>query len=481
MIEEALLSAPAAAACLTLSGCSHPQGMEDSPVLFRSQRRGKDPQTDIFRASGRRLGLQRLELKSSEEWWSRAKMMKNEAGAKQNRNGRCCRHHPGANHTTIKDPPQGQNWRSALVFAADVNSSKAISTELKGSISSLSLTFPPARFELEILFCVLTPECVCTGKELMALTVLKLSETPCEAPPKAVITVSYLSGTSWPGPLRPGAKSPRIVRHSDRYASPKRALLTVSWRMGDVGWFKPMLSPPSWGSSEAMPLWTNVSGRMDGGGLCSAGEGVNVGLQGYKADEKAQAAIFSPSKSKKGWKEQRCQENGLNKEIRVVLQLRTSVVCLCVTSVPSHHIRWAVRFNGGSRLSLGSPDRKRPLLLIDFKDFCEWDETAGAHENTPVRKQYEAAETNLIRHSHSWKRWDHFCSSVIQPQRLWCEKGGTDMKKETDSWGDFYLRLLSQAQLLWKYQSTLRHSAVPLIYCTMRCQSSNGNIAATLI
>lgn len=59
-------------------------------------------------------------------------------------------------------------------------------------------------------------------------------------------------------------------------------------------------------------------------------------------------------------------------------------------------------------------------------------------------------------------------------------KGGTDMKRETDSWGDFYLRLLSQAQLLWKYQSTLRHTAVPLIYCTMCCQSSNGNITATL-
>lgn len=31
------LLAPATAALLTLSGCSHPQGMEDSPVLFRSK------------------------------------------------------------------------------------------------------------------------------------------------------------------------------------------------------------------------------------------------------------------------------------------------------------------------------------------------------------------------------------------------------------------------------------------------------------
>lgn len=71
-------------------------------------------------------------------------------------------------------------------------------------------------------------------------------------------------------------------------------------------------------------------------------------------------------------------------------------------------------------------------------------------------------------------------SSVIQSQRLWREKGEPDMKRETDSWGDFYLRLLSQAALLWEYQSTLRRTAVPLIYCTMCCQSSNGNITATL-
>lgn len=30
--------APAAAVLLTLSGCSHPQGMEDSPVLLRCER-----------------------------------------------------------------------------------------------------------------------------------------------------------------------------------------------------------------------------------------------------------------------------------------------------------------------------------------------------------------------------------------------------------------------------------------------------------
>lgn len=105
------------------------------------------------------------------------------------------------------------------------------------------------------------------------------------------------------------------------------------------------------------------------------------------------------------------------------------------------------------------------------------------HENkVPVRQQYETAETNLIRHSHSWKSWDHFCLELlchpVTTALVW--KGGTDMKRETDSWGDFYLRLLSQAQLLWKYQSTLRHTAVPLIYCTMCCQSSNGNITATL-
>lgn len=80
------------------------------------------------------------------------------------------------------------------------------------------------------------------------------------------------------------------------------------------------------------------------------------------------------------------------------------------------------------------------------------------------------------------KSWGHFCSELlchlVTTALVW--KGGTDTKRETDSWGDFYLRLLSQAQLLWKYQSTLRHTAVPLIYCTMCCQSSNGNITATL-
>lgn len=57
---------------------------------------------------------------------------------------------------------------------------------------------------------------------------------------------------------------------------------------------------------------------------------------------------------------------------------------------------------------------------------------------------------------------------------------GFGVKRETDRWGDFYLRLLSQAALLWEYQSTLRRTAVPLIYGTMCCQSSNGNITATL-
>lgn len=113
---------------------------------------------------------------------------------------------PGANQTTIKDPLED------LVFAADVNISKAISTKLKVLISCLFLTFPPARFDLEILFSVLTPECVSAGKELMALTVLNLSEIPGEAPPTAVTTVSYLPGMSWPGPLRPGTKSPQTVR-----------------------------------------------------------------------------------------------------------------------------------------------------------------------------------------------------------------------------------------------------------------------------
>lgn len=105
------------------------------------------------------------------------------------------------------------------------------------------------------------------------------------------------------------------------------------------------------------------------------------------------------------------------------------------------------------------------------------------HENkVPACQQYETAETNLIRHSHSWEIWDHFCSELLchPVTTALVRKGGTDMKRETDSWGDFYLRLLSQAQLLWKYQSTLRHTAVPLIYCTMCCQSSNGNITATL-
>lgn len=69
--------------------------------LQKPVRRGKDSETDIFRASGRRLGLERLELKSSEEWWSRAKMARNEAGAKRNRNGRCCRHHPGLTRTPL--------------------------------------------------------------------------------------------------------------------------------------------------------------------------------------------------------------------------------------------------------------------------------------------------------------------------------------------------------------------------------------------
>lgn len=105
---------------------------------------------------------------------------------------------PGANQTTIKDPLED------LVFAADVNISKAISTKLKVLISCLFLTFPPARFDLEILFSA--------GKELMALTVLNLSEIPGEAPPTAVTTVSYLPGMSWPGPLRPGTKSPQTVR-----------------------------------------------------------------------------------------------------------------------------------------------------------------------------------------------------------------------------------------------------------------------------
>lgn len=105
------------------------------------------------------------------------------------------------------------------------------------------------------------------------------------------------------------------------------------------------------------------------------------------------------------------------------------------------------------------------------------------HENkVPACQQYDTTETNLIRHSHSWKSWDHCCSELlchaVTTALVW--KGGTDIKRETDSWGDFYLRLLSQAQLLWKYQSTLRPTAVPLIYCTMCCQSSNGNITATL-
>lgn len=87
------MSAPAAAVCLTLSGCSHPQGMEDSPQ--KRMRRGKDSETDIFRASGRRLGLERLALKSSEERSRARGGEKNEAGAKRNGNGRRCRHHPG--------------------------------------------------------------------------------------------------------------------------------------------------------------------------------------------------------------------------------------------------------------------------------------------------------------------------------------------------------------------------------------------------
>lgn len=55
------LLAAAAAVLPTLSGCSHPQGMEHSPVLFRSEREtgggvGKktDSETDIYRESGRK-------------------------------------------------------------------------------------------------------------------------------------------------------------------------------------------------------------------------------------------------------------------------------------------------------------------------------------------------------------------------------------------------------------------------------------------
>lgn len=50
------LLAPGAAALLTLSGCSHPQGMEDSPALLRNGECGggvaTDSQTDIYRESG---------------------------------------------------------------------------------------------------------------------------------------------------------------------------------------------------------------------------------------------------------------------------------------------------------------------------------------------------------------------------------------------------------------------------------------------
>lgn len=105
------------------------------------------------------------------------------------------------------------------------------------------------------------------------------------------------------------------------------------------------------------------------------------------------------------------------------------------------------------------------------------------HENKmTAHHQYATTETNLIRYSHSWKSWDRFCSELlchpVTSALVW--KGEPDMKREIDSWRDFYLRLLSQAQLLWEYQSTLRHTAVPLIYCTMCYQSSNENITATL-
>lgn len=69
--------------------------------LQKPVRRGKDSETDIFRARGGRLGLERLELKSCEERWSQTKMVKNEAGAKRNRNGRCCRHHSELTRTPL--------------------------------------------------------------------------------------------------------------------------------------------------------------------------------------------------------------------------------------------------------------------------------------------------------------------------------------------------------------------------------------------
>lgn len=213
------------------------------------------------------------------------------------------------------------------------------------------MTFPPARFDLEILFSVLTPECVCAGKELMGLTVLNLNETPGEAPPTAVITVSYLPGMSWPGLLRPGAKSLRIVQSPpDRYAPPRlpemsssdswltdgrHGLIYTDALLSRVGQF---WSHATLNKCVQQDWWRRAAFSW-GGRKCCLPE-----IQGWW---NGSGGHFPPSccKGKKGWKELHCQEKVLIS--RYGWCYRKPVLCLCVTSVHSHQIHyiWYIQFN----------------------------------------------------------------------------------------------------------------------------------------
>lgn len=201
---------------------------------------------------------------------------------------------------------------------------------------------------------------------------------------------------------------------------------------------------------------------MDGGGLCSAGEGENVVLQRYKGDEMAKAAIFSPSccKRKKGWKELCCQEKVLIRRYGWCYSSESRCY-VSVTSVHSHHKHyiWSVQFNSTlftnnllrSRMSPRFTWQKHCLLrsnaLNDFKDFCK-----------RVRMRWKSLRANLnmktkCLHANNMKRRRQISlgilihekagtiaaqsSSVIQSQRLWCEKGELTWKGRQIAEGTF--------------------------------------------
>lgn len=143
---------------------------------------------------------------------------------------------------------------------------------------------------------------------------------------------------------------------------------------------------------------------------------------------------FSPPAAK-GLKGEALSRKGLNKEIRAVL-------CLCVTSVHSHHIR-SIQFDFIYKASLTIKIvsrftwQKRPLLqsyaLSDFKDFCKcvrmrWNslradlnmKTKCLHANNMSRQRQ--ISLGILIHEKAGTISAQ-SSSVIQSQRLWCERG----------------------------------------------------------